>query len=92
MSEPQLKDIFNTQGDLAQRLQTRLIKRVDKFVDVKLPNLPEIPCMITKAEKRYLYWLIAETYTGSGAIVELGPWLGASTTHLAVGLKASKIS
>ena len=56
---------------------------------MKLPILPEVPGQISSGESRYLYWLISEGYTGSGAIVELGTWLGKSTIHLAAGLRDS---
>jgi len=45
--------------------------------------------MLTKEEKQYLIWLTRERYEGWGAIVELGPWLGASGACLAEGLISS---
>ena len=44
------------------------------------------PGMITDEEKKY-YIYIGGFYSGQGAIVELGPWLGCSTIHLLLGLK-----
>jgi hypothetical protein len=43
--------------------------------------------MISAAEGRYLYWLTSAGYTGGGAVVEVGTWLGRSTVHLAAGLR-----
>ena len=73
----------------ADRLSKRWIPRQSDFSEVKVPPLPEIPGMITPAEGRYLYWLLSETYTGHGAVVELGCWLGKSTSYLAAGLRDS---
>jgi hypothetical protein len=46
-----------------------------------------IPHMTTLAERRFYYRLTNELYGGEGGIVELGPWLGAGTAHLAAGLR-----
>ena len=43
--------------------------------------------MISESEKRYLYWLTSTGYSGLGAVVEVGTWLGCSTLHLAAGLR-----
>ena len=69
------------------RLAERSVIRQDNFGDVDLPRLPEIPGMSSVAEGRYLYWLTSRGYTGCGAVVEIGPWLGRSTVHLAAGLR-----
>lgn len=44
-----------------------------------------IPGMLTEAEKHY-YGYIANFYSGAGAVVELGPWLGLSTFHIVSSL------
>jgi hypothetical protein len=44
-----------------------------------------VPGMITDEEKRYFRW-VGGRYTGTGAVVELGPWLGCSTHHIVAGL------
>ncbi len=44
-----------------------------------------IPGMLTDSEKRY-YAYITKFYSGIGAAVELGPWLGLSTYYLMTGL------
>ena len=56
------------------------------------PIVPRVPCMMTKSELRYLYWLASQVYTGQGAIVEIGTWLGGSAGYLATGLKDSGIN
>ena len=45
-----------------------------------------IPGMITNEEARYYSWL-SKFYSAKGRIVELGPWLGASTIAIHEGLK-----
>lgn len=45
-----------------------------------------IPGSISEEEKQY-YEYIGRFYSGEGAVVELGPWLGCSTWHLLEGLK-----
>ncbi|MEQ8964373.1 MAG: class I SAM-dependent methyltransferase [Azospirillaceae bacterium] len=57
--------------------------------DVSLPDIPSIPGMTTANEGRFLYRLTNRQYTGRGAIVEIGTWLGRSSAHLAAGLRDS---
>lgn len=57
------------------------------FAEVSLPALPALPGMTSAAECRYLYWLTSTRFDDSGAVVEVGPWLGRSTVHLAAGLR-----
>lgn len=45
----------------------------------------EIPGMLTEAEKQY-YLYISSFFSGAGAVVELGPWLGLSTHYIVKGL------
>jgi hypothetical protein len=45
----------------------------------------DIPGMITDEEIQYYHWL-ARYYSGDHEVVELGPWLGHSTMHLASAL------
>ena len=47
-----------------------------------------IPGMVTDEEIQYYLWL-GSLYTGLGHAVELGPWLGRSTTFILDGLKRS---
>jgi hypothetical protein len=46
------------------------------------------PSMLTDEERSY-YQYVGRFYEGSGAVVELGPWLGCSTRHLLHGLRAN---
>ncbi|ABQ27328.1 hypothetical protein [Geotalea uraniireducens] len=46
----------------------------------------DIPGMISQEECRY-YAYIGKFYSGRGALVELGPWLGRSTYFIVEGLK-----
>src|SRR4026209_1339620 len=46
-----------------------------------------VPTMLSEEELRYLTWLGAEAWTGRGAILEVGPWLGGSTRALAEGVR-----
>jgi hypothetical protein len=57
------------------------------FSSVVLPRLPDVPGMIREADCRYYYWLGSRAYSGRGAVVEVGTWLGRSTIHLAAGLR-----
>jgi len=44
-------------------------------------NEKSIPGMITKAETQY-YLYVGRFYSGRGEVVELGPWLGRSTSYI----------
>ena len=48
-----------------------------------------VPTMISEEERRYLYWLGNEVWSGEGCVVEIGPWLGGSTVCLAAGMHGS---
>jgi hypothetical protein len=48
-----------------------------------------VPTMLTREEVDYLHWLASTWWTGAGAIVDLGCFLGGSTLPLAVGMRAS---
>ena len=66
-------------------------ERMDNFCEVSPRDIPKLPGMISEAEGRYLYWLTSEQYRGEGAVVEIGSWLGRSTTYLASGLRSSDV-
>jgi predicted O-methyltransferase YrrM len=58
------------------------------WIHLSLPSeLTKIRAMLSHGERQYLTWLTAERFEGWGAIVDLGPWLGASSAMLAEGLK-----
>jgi predicted O-methyltransferase YrrM len=50
--------------------------------------LDRVPTMLTPEECRMLVWLSQEYYSGAGALVELGAFVGGSTARLAYGLKS----
>jgi hypothetical protein len=50
------------------------------------PPSSKVPGMISEEEQRYYHWLGSQ-YSGSGEVVELGPWLGLSTFHIVMGLR-----
>lgn len=47
---------------------------------------PDVPTMVTRQELQYLHWLTATQWSGRFDIVEIGPWLGATTIALAAGM------
>ena len=51
-----------------------------------------LPAMLSDEERAYLYWLTREAYVGWGAVIDLGPWVGASSSALAAGLRDRKSS
>lgn len=52
-------------------------------------DVPDLPTMSVPEELAYYYALTCGRYTGAGAVVEVGCWLGAGTVHLAAGLRDS---
>ncbi|HET6466906.1 MAG TPA: class I SAM-dependent methyltransferase [Geminicoccaceae bacterium] len=60
---------------------------VAPWQDVQVPPLPALPAMTGPKEWQLYYWLTAERFRGRGAVVEVGCFLGASTIHLAAGLR-----
>src|SRR5262245_4036641 len=56
---------------------------------MRVPAGPSrIPTMISGEERRYLHWLTATRWVDAGHVVEIGPWLGGSTSCLAEGMEA----
>lgn len=70
-----------------EALKRRLQKNHSDFSHIALPDMPNVPGMISEYEKKYLYWLTSQCFTGTGAVVEFGTWLGRSTIALSGGLK-----
>lgn len=63
------------------------------WADTHVPDsVALVPSMLTHEELQYLIWLGQTTYSASGAIVDLGPWLGSSTAALAEGLRRSGVA
>ena len=57
-----------------------------RLIDKPLLEINPIGSMIIEDESRFLYWLAANYFTGSGKIVDMGPLAGGSTHALACGL------
>jgi predicted O-methyltransferase YrrM len=51
----------------------------------------EVPGMLWTQEKRMLYYLAREDYSGEGAIADMGSFLGGSTICFAAGLRAQAL-
>src|SRR5205809_3571131 len=50
------------------------------------PQLRRLYGMTSATERAYLRWFAKHIFTGQGAIVDLGCWLGSTTIPLAIGL------
>lgn len=56
--------------------------------DFRLPDgIADVPGMLSNEEKRMLYYLARSEYSGAGAIIDLGAYLGGSTICLAAGAR-----
>jgi hypothetical protein len=64
-------------------------QRSMEWCDVPFSVLPDIPGMLVGEEQQFLYWYARDKYTGAGEIVELGAFLGLSSSTLAAGLAAN---
>jgi hypothetical protein len=49
------------------------------------------PGMTTPSERAYFRWHAQERFTGEGAAIDLGSWLGSTTAALAMGLDANRV-
>lgn len=70
----------------------RLCRSPDLYRTGLLRQLRErsrMPGMTTMTERAYFKWHAQEVVTGSGAIVDLGAWLGSTTATMAMGLSAN---
>jgi hypothetical protein len=52
---------------------------------------PPIPSMISIQERKFLLYLTRTTYSGRGAIIDMGPLAGASTYAMAAGMSCGRI-
>ncbi|MCS7054253.1 MAG: DUF115 domain-containing protein [Ignavibacterium sp.] len=66
-------------------LKKHILDPESPWLNYEVPNF-EIPGMIELEEKKY-YQFITKFYSGIGAAIELGPWLGCSTSYIVDGLK-----
>src|SRR5512146_2489264 len=53
-----------------------------------VPETADAPTMLIPDERKLLFHLASKSYTGAGAIIDGGCFLGGSTTALAAGLEA----
>ncbi len=81
---PALPAIAGSQGELLTRC---VLERSTPWRNVRPPAV-SVPGMITEEEARYFYYL-AGFHSGLGEVVELGPWLGRSTSFIGHGLRAN---
>jgi len=59
--------------------------------DIPLPDeVLDIPRLSTISEFQFLSWFMKNKYTGTGHVVELGTWLGASTAAMLHGLSQNE--
>lgn len=73
--------------DRTERLAPCVLRERAHWKDVAIrPN--GIPGMITDEERRY-YAYLPRFYSGKGEVVELGPWLGCSTSFIVSGLRGN---
>ena len=49
-------------------------------------RLHQIPSQTSPAERRFLYQFFSQLWTGSGDVVEIGPFLGGTTRAIALGM------
>ena len=75
-------EIFNFDG--TARLTVSVMSPSAPWLKVP-PEKCQTPAMITHEEAQYFTY-IGRFYEGIGRAVELGPWLGASTHHIVLGL------
>lgn len=73
--------------DTRETLQRSVLRDRAPWTGI-VPSRCEIPGMIADEERQY-YEYLGRFYSGAGAVLELGPWLGCSTQHLVVGLAAN---
>jgi len=71
-------------GTCGARLQREVCERHTSWSNLPIPPCP-VPSMLTQDEMRY-YHYISSFYSGVGAVVEIGPWIGSSTYNIVGGL------
>lgn len=79
---PALPDLSSWTGE---PLGVSILARAEPWAALPLEPC-SIPGMLTDAERRY-YLYITGFYTGAGAVVEIGTWLGQSTWQVMAGLE-----
>ena len=54
------------------------------------PPVSAVPGMTAPNERRLLQWYAERAFSGAGALVDIGSWLGSATVSLAAGLAARR--
>ncbi len=65
-------------------LRREILEKTTSWSELNIPPCP-VPSMLTLDEMRY-YHYISSFYSGAGAVVEIGPWIGSSTYNIVGGL------
>jgi len=73
-----------SQAKDAAPLFREVLNRKTSWSNLQIPPCP-VPSMLTQDEMRY-YHYITRFYSGIGAVVEIGPWIGSSTYNIVSGL------
>ncbi|HXV00331.1 MAG TPA: hypothetical protein VG166_07525 [Caulobacteraceae bacterium] len=85
-SSPPADSAAHLSGDNPMRT-VRLSSLAECVVDAPPAAVLDAPSMMSPNERRFLYGVAAKIYTGRGAIVDAGAFLGASTMSLGMGLR-----
>lgn len=68
------------------------LPHVDELATTTVPaGVPKLDGMTSDGENLFLYFLTSRVWSGKGRVLEIGPWLGKSTVHLAQGLRDNPI-
>lgn len=78
-------DLSGIRSHDGSSLKPSVLERDEPWDSLSPPQCP-VPGMLTDAEKKY-YLYITQFFSGQGAIVEVGTWMGMSTFYLCQGLK-----
>jgi hypothetical protein len=80
-----LRDVFRNQR---QHVREQWLLLREQWLGLGSINtrFPHVPTMLSAEELQLLFWLTSRQYTGAGAIVDCGPFLGGSTSALCAGL------
>jgi hypothetical protein len=57
-----------------------------------IDGLASVPSMLWPDERRFLYWIGRDVWTGRGEIVDLGAFLGGSAACLAAGVRDGQVA
>lgn len=75
-------------AQLKTEFPTAVLEARPPWLGIERSSHDHIPAMISREEKDYYAW-IGHFYRGNGEVIELGPWLGASTVCILDSLNAN---